>query len=60
MWIKRNVVMLPTNEKAEKGLYLSKSGLLTIEKLTNQHLYILSDEEIKEGDWVITPTNDII
>jgi hypothetical protein len=24
------------------------------------HLYITSDEEIKEGDWVITPTNDII
>ena len=26
----------------------------------NQHIYITSDEEIKEGDWVITPTNDII
>lgn len=25
-----------------------------------QNIYIISDEEIKEGDWVITPTNDII
>lgn len=24
------------------------------------NIYITSDEEIKEGDWVITPTNDII
>ena len=24
-----------------------------------QHLYFLSDEEIKEGDWVLTPNNEI-
>jgi hypothetical protein len=26
----------------------------------NYNIYITSDEENKEGDWVITPTNDII
>jgi len=51
------VVMLPTNEKAP--LWLSKGNTLTLwgkennnDKLgDNQHLYILSDEEIKVGDW---------
>jgi hypothetical protein len=28
--------------------------------LINLNIYITSDKEIKEGDWVITPTNDII
>ena len=51
------VFMLPTNEKAP--LWLSKGNTLTLwgkennnDKLgDNQHLYILSDEEIKVGDW---------
>lgn len=50
------VVMLPT-EKAS-ALYL-KSGLLFYPELgkrkgtvaVNQHLYIISDDRIKEGDW---------
>lgn len=80
---KREVVMLPTNEKAnqfdsyKKGdLYLKSTTLgsvLDIAKrdldcediehirffndcsVIGQHLYILSDEEIKEGDWYYTP-----
>lgn len=62
MWNKRKVVMLPTNEKA--NLYLQKDKPLLYIKnpeMLNeinikqyQHLYILSDEEIKEGDWFIT------
>ena len=49
------VVMLPTNEKA--GLKLGQNGLLVNNTLgydshfTNQHLYFLCDDEIKEGDW---------
>ena len=49
------VVMLSTNEKA--SLKLGQNGLLVNNTFgydshfTNQHLYILSDEEIKEGDW---------
>jgi len=32
----------------------------TIQTCKNHNIYITSDEEIKEGDWVITPTNDIL
>jgi hypothetical protein len=59
MWIKRDVVMLPTNEKAKLGLLTV--GLRSSEKYIepiadgiNQHLYFLSDEEIKEADWCLT------
>ncbi len=54
------VVMLPTEKSI---IHLSKNNVLieSIEitgcsdlyRLTPQHLYILSDEEIKIGDWVI-------
>ena len=61
---KRQVVMLPTNEKAKTGEYLvlNKENKLCIwnthkmgvqNTLPIQHLYILSDEEIKEGDWFL-------
>jgi hypothetical protein len=72
MWIKRQVVMLPT-EKAEKCLMLRHKHLsyqpiyltqkwLKYNDATSYHLYILSDEEIKEGDYCIEfikgiPTN---
>ena len=60
MWIKRNVVMLPTDEKASIiGLYKDTKQLVfnnpnnkDIPRGIPQHLYILSDEEIKEGDWI--------
>jgi len=56
-----DVVMLPTNEKASKSVInLDNDNELIhidnyIPKLEcgNQHFYILSDEEIKEGDWCI-------
>mgnify|MGYP003328080622 CR=1 FL=1 len=59
---KCKVVMLPTNEKAELSYYgqiaLLENGRLhkavhksPLYKL--QHLYILSNDEIKEGDWCI-------
>lgn len=70
---KCKVVMLPTNEKAEDCLLLSsnskdifyKKGYFTQSYLTEigrtaQHLYIASDEEIKEGDWFITKANNLI
>ena len=59
------VVMLPTNEKAAKGdvignnkgftitdMSLSLSELCLIQAKVYK-LYILSDEEIKKGDWVL-------
>ena len=51
------VVMLSTNEKAKKGdLLLHKTSLVKapvplVESA--QHLYFLSDDEIKEGDWFL-------
>lgn len=55
------VVMLPTNEKTNiwldnfgTGLYNSPTGATGV---IYQHLYILSDEEIKEGDWYIDDCN---
>lgn len=52
MWIKRQVVMLPTNEKANIGAdnwYLPNTKKLVINGFIS-NLYILSDEEIKEDN----------
>lgn len=64
MNIKRKcqVVMLPTNKKHfNKGeiilnpfindLYIASMGCTCYDNEIPQHLYITSDEEIKEGDW---------
>jgi hypothetical protein len=62
MTLKRiTVVMLPTNEKT--NLFIDKGQLLYFpdhkrsyvewKDVQYQHLYFLSDEEIKEGDWYI-------
>ena len=59
------VIMLPTEKASllfmnniQKGLFLvGGKGILAKHRIgnsTNQHLYILSDEEIKEGDWILT------
>lgn len=55
---KSQVVMLPTNEKAILGLNSIHNHLFFANDMAEiptqkyQHLYFLSDEEIKEGDWV--------
>jgi len=52
------VVMLPTNEKAQSIIYFDCDSKLSIGfnifrtlPDISQHLYITSDEEIKENDW---------
>lgn len=59
-----DVVMLPTKERTNILKNIDKALLYvpTIESINNsrcewQHLYILSDEEIKEGDIIKTPTS---
>lgn len=57
------VVMLPTNEKTKYLMVYSNvektkgklilSGLKNDEYKEYQHLYFLSDDEIKEGDWFL-------
>lgn len=57
---KCQVVMLPTNEKAQihKGILSGKLciGNYPLSEVA-QHLYFLSDEEIKEGDYIHHPLN---
>ena len=65
MYKKVNVAMLPTNEKAKAGqLVINKEvsnelfiAWIDAQRSLGYHLYILSDEEIKEGDWFYF-TND--
>ncbi len=56
MFKKCKVVMLPTNEKANalwwSGHKLYVKGPEDPSRGELNHLYFLSDEEIKEGDWV--------
>ena len=63
----KNVHVLPTDKPSrlhfDDKLFLSTS--IQISKNINsivegRNIYITNDEEIKVGDWVITPTNDII
>jgi hypothetical protein len=63
----KNVHVLPTDKPSrlhfDDKLFLSTS--LQISKNINsivegRSIYITSEKEIKEGDWVITPTNDVI
>ena len=57
---KCKVVMLSTNEKAMIGLNYNNlfyckgnnMGFENSKHINSQHLYITSDEEIKEGDWI--------
>jgi len=59
---KVQLVMLPTNEKAKDHLiYKNQDGTIGLSQTRKyyldsqkiQHLYFLSDEEIKEGDWFV-------
>jgi len=65
MFKKCKVVMLPTNEKAKilfTGNYINYNhlGYNKCKDLHNQHLYILSDDEIKEGDWYLVISEDSV
>jgi hypothetical protein len=63
----KNVHVLPTDKPSrlhfDDKLFLSTSPQISknINSIVEgRNIYITSDEEIKVGDWVITPTNDII
>lgn len=62
---KSRVFMLPTKEKAQ--LHLHQTNLLFVSQIpqnpshneyASQHLYITSNDEIKEGDWYINSQNE--
>jgi hypothetical protein len=60
-----NIHVLPTNKPSRLYAYNGELGLAKLiqygsDSIVNQNIYITSSEEIKEGDYVITPTNDII
>jgi len=67
MYKKLQLVMLPTNEKAQ--IIQKENNLLEYYKCSQRlyreyegrNLYFLSDEEIKEGDWVFhKASNEVI
>ena len=56
------VIMLPTNNKSLLHINYSKLQLNKFEQLdvNNQHLYIISDDKIKKGDWCYDKSNNRI
>jgi len=63
----KNIHVLPTDKPSRffntnEGKYHFREHYVpdTIQTCKNHNIYITSDEEIKEGNWVITPTNDIL
>lgn len=65
MWIERKILMLPSEnesyivtwgkDKLNKSTYKIKDDYDIVFTMASkyQHIYVLSDEEIKEGDWCI-------
>jgi len=56
------VHMLPTADtsvicKSIAGLHYTESMISKVPDYINQHLYFTSDEEIKEGDWLLSIFN---
>jgi hypothetical protein len=51
----KNIHILPTEKPSR--LFYNKDGVLELHRLqwrkNTQHIYLTSDEEIKEGDWII-------
>jgi hypothetical protein len=63
----KNIHVLPTDKPSrlhfDDKLFLSTNPQISKDInsiVEGRNIYITSDEEIKEGDWVITPTNDIL
>jgi hypothetical protein len=68
----KNIHIIPTDESLKKrgDLVQDKFGTIHIftindgeeygKTTTKLHIYITSNEEINEGDWVLTPTNDVL
>jgi hypothetical protein len=62
----KNLYLIPTDKPSKLRYNLSNVLVLTKEpyrdysKQVNQNIYITSDEEIKEGDWVYDLEDDVI
>lgn len=60
----KNIHLIPTDKPSR--LHLGNSGLVlcdlnfSSDTINGQHLYITSDEEIKEGDWVVFNELEIV
>ena len=65
----KNIYLIPTDKPS--SLYLGNNGNFVFgmiqtsiqsrnDDFTNQHLYITSDEEIKEGDLVLSKLNEVV
>jgi len=62
----KNIHILPTQNPSRLLKTIPKGNLILSKSITsgshweNQHIYITSDEEIKEGDWVLNISNNKI
>ncbi|MGK3946380.1 hypothetical protein ABK046_49500, partial [Streptomyces caeruleatus] len=63
---KAQIIMLPTDDRSKlcidkyrKTLEYVIDGEFTI-NTNKQQLYIISDDEIKEGDWVLSKLNEVV
>ena len=61
----KNIHILPTDKpsritKNNLGKFIKLNGLQYQEVNENQHIYITSDEEIKEGDWCYNSINNTV
>jgi hypothetical protein len=63
----KNIHIIPTDQPSRvyivnsiNKLDWSEGYLQQVDGATNQNIYITSDEEIKEGDYYITPNNTVL
>jgi hypothetical protein len=60
----KNIHILPTDKPSRLGKFIDTNNLFLrtsndIPRGENVYIYITSDEEIKEGDWILNPTNEV-
>jgi len=63
----KNIHIVPTDKPSRLHLAYDKNYYLSVEPFIQLdtknyksfNIYITSDEEIKEGDWILNPTNEV-
>ena len=60
----KNIHIIPTEKTSKlytiKGKYYIEEYPLETVNAGNQYIYIISDEEIKEGDWCLSKLNEVV
>jgi hypothetical protein len=58
----KNIHILPTDNQYKGSISLTPDGRLTTNVLIGipQHIYITSNEDIKDGDWCLSKLNEVV